>query len=331
MAIHIRRRELIFTLGGAAAAWPLAARAQQPGKVYRIGLLDMTPAASNAANFDALRKGLRELGYVEGQNLVLDYRSVDGRPERFPQLAAELVRLNVDLIVTRSTQAVMAAKNATGTIPVVMAASGEPVGTRVVAGLARPGGNITGLSAFTSGLITKRLELLLETVAGIRRIAFLHNIENPAVPPQWEELKTVTPSLGLEAQLLDVRKPEDIVRAFNTAVAQRADAILVGNDTVTLANRRQVVELAAKHRLLTMYNSREFIDAGGLMSYGVNYADLYRRAAIFVDKIFKGSKPADLPVEQPTKFELLINLKAAVALGIEVPPTLLARADEVIE
>ena len=327
----MRRREFITLLGGAAVAWPLAARAQQPGKVYRIGLLDMTPAASNAANFDALRKGLRELGYVEGQNLVLDYRSVDGRPERFPQLAAELVRLNVDLIVTRSTQAVMAAKNATGTIPVVMAASGEPVGTRVVAGLARPGGNITGLSAFTSGLITKRLELLLETVAGIRRIAFLHNIENPAVPPQWEELKTVTPSLGLEAQLLDVRKPEDIVRAFNTAVAQRADAILVGNDTVTLANRRQVVELAAKHRLLTMYNSREFIDAGGLMSYGVNYADLYRRAAIFVDKIFKGSKPADLPVEQPTKFELLINLKAAVALGIEVPPTLLARADEVIE
>ncbi len=326
----MRRREFINLVGG-AAAWPLAARAQQPGKVYRIGLLDMTPAASNAANFDALRKGLRELGYVEGQNLVLDYRSVDGRPERFPQLAAELVRLNVDLIVTRSTQAVMAAKNATGTIPVVMAASGEPVGTRVVAGLARPGGNITGLSAFTSGLITKRLELLLETVAGIRRIAFLHNIENPAVPPQWEELKTVTPSLGLEAQLLDVRKPEDIVRAFNTAVAQRADAILVGNDTVTLANRRQVVELAAKHRLLTMYNSREFIDAGGLMSYGVNYADLYRRAAIFVDKIFKGSKPADLPVEQPTKFELLINLKAAVALGTEVPPTLLARADEVIE
>jgi putative tryptophan/tyrosine transport system substrate-binding protein len=330
MTAFIGRREFITLLGG-AAAWPLAARAQQPGKVYRIGLMEMTPAASNAANFDALRKGLRELGYVEGQNLVLDYRSADGRPERFPQLAAELVRLNVDLIVTRGTPAVMAAKNATGTIPVVMAASGEPVGTRVVAGLARPGGNITGLSAFTSELITKRLELLRETAVGIRRIAFLHNMENPAVPPQWEELKTLAPLLGLEAQLLNVRKPEDIVRAFNTAVAERADAIIVGNDTVALANRRQVVELAAKHRLPTMYNSREFIDAGGLMSYGVNYADLYRRAAIFVDKIFKGSKPADLPVEQPTKFELLINLKAAVALGLDVPPQLLARADEVIE
>jgi putative ABC transport system substrate-binding protein len=329
--VHVTRRQLITLLGGTAAAWPLAARAQQAGKVYRIGLLEMIPAASNAANFDALRKGLRELGYVEGQNLVLDYRSADGRPERFPQLAAELLRLNVDLIVTRGTPAVMAAKNATGTIPVVMAASGEPVGTGVVAGLARPGGNVTGLSALTSELIAKRLELLRETVAGIRRIAFLQNIGNPAAHHSWEELRTAAPSLGLEAQLLDVRRPEDIVRAFDTAVAQRADAILVGNDTVLLANRRQVVELAVKHRLPTMYYTREFVEAGGLMSYGVNYPDLYRRAATFVDKIFKGAKPADLPVEQPTKFELIINLKTARTLGLEVPPMLLARADEVIE
>jgi putative ABC transport system substrate-binding protein len=331
MASCIGRRKFLATLGGAAAAWPLAARAQHPGRVYRIGVLETSPAASNAANFDALRKGLRELGYVEGQNLVLDYRSADGRAERFPQLAAELLRLNVDLIVTRGTPAVMAAKNATGTIPVVMAASGEPVGTGVVAGLARPGGNVTGLSALTSELVAKRLELMRETVAGIRRLAFLQNTGNPVAPSQWEEFKTAAQSLGLEAQLLDVRKPEDIVRAFDTAIAQRADAILVANDTVTLANRGQVVELAAKHRLPAMYNNREFIDAGGLMAYGVNYPDLYRRAATFVDKIFKGANPADLPVEQPTKFELVINLKTAKVLGLEVPPALLARADEVIE
>jgi ABC-type uncharacterized transport system substrate-binding protein len=326
----MKRREFITLLGG-AAAWPLAARAQQAGRVYRIGVLETSPAASNAANFEALRKGLRELGYVEGQNLILDYRSADGRPERFPQLAAELLRLNVDLIVTRGTPAVMAAKNATGTIPLVMAASGEPVGTGVVAGLARPGGNVTGLSSLTSELDAKRLELMRETVASIRRIAFLQTMGNPVSPSRWEEFKTAALSLGLEAQLLDVREPQDIMRAFDTAIAQRADAILVAGDTVTSANRRQVVELAAKHRLPAMYTSTEFIEAGGLMAYGVNYPDLYRRAAIFVDKIFKGAKPADLPVEQPTKFDLVINLKAAKALGLEVPPTLLARADEVIE
>ena len=331
MASHIRRRKFLATLGGAAAAWPLAARAQQPGRVYRIGVLEMSPAASNAANFDALRRGLRERGYVEGQNLVLDYRSADGRPERFPQLVAELLRLNVDLIVTRGTQAVVAAKNATGTIPVVMAASGEPVETGVVAGLARPGGNVTGLSALTTELVAKRLELMRETVPGIRRMAFLANMGNPVVPSQWEEFKTAAPLLGFEAQLLDVRKPEEIVRAFDTAIAQRADAILVASDTATLTDRRRVVELAAKHRLPAMYATREFIDAGGLMAYGVSYPDLYRRAAIFVDKIFKGATPADLPVEQPTKFELVINLKTAKALGLEVPPKLLALADEVIE
>ena len=327
----MKRREFITLLGGAAAAWPLAAQAQQPDRVYRIGVLEMSPAASNAANFDALRKGLRELGYVEGQNLVLDYRSADGRPERFPQLVAELLRLKVDLLVTRGTPAVMAAKNATGTIPVVMAASGEPVGTGVVAGLAHPGGNVTGLSALNTELVAKRLELTREAVAGIRRIAFLQNMGNPVAQSQWEEFKTAAPLLGLEAQLLDVRKPEEIVRAFDTAIAQRADAILVANDSVTLTNRRQVVELAAKHRLPAMYNNREFIDAGGLMTFGVSYPDLYRRTAIFVDKIFKGANPADLPVEQPTKFELVVNVKAAKAIGLTIPESFLARADEVIE
>jgi putative ABC transport system substrate-binding protein len=328
---QLKRREFITLLGGEAAAWPLTARAQQLGRVYRIGLLETAPVAANAANFDALRKGLRELGYVEGRNLVLDYRSADGRPERFPQLAAELLRLNVDLIVTRGTPAVMAAKNATATVPVVMAASGEPVGTGVVTGLARPGGNVTGLSALTSELIPKRLELMREMIAGIRRIAFVQNIGNPIAPSQWEQLATTARSLGLEVQLLDVRKPEDIVRAFDTAIAWRADAMLVGNDTVTQANRRQVVELAAKHRLPSMYHAREFVDAGGLMTYGVSYPDLYRRAATFVDKILKGARPADLPIEQPTKFELVINVKTAKALVLDVPPMLLARADEVIE
>jgi putative tryptophan/tyrosine transport system substrate-binding protein len=330
MASHIERRKFLAALGG-AAAWPLAARAQQAGKVYRIGILEMISAASNTANFDSLRKGLRDLGYVEGQNLVIDYRSADGRPERFPQLAAELARLNVDLIVTRGTPAVVAAKNATATIPIVMAASGDPLVTGVITGLARPGGNVTGLSALTTELIAKRVELLRETVAGIRRIALLQNMGNPVAPSQSEELKTAAPSLGIEARILDVRKPEDVAPAFDTAVAQRIDALIVGNDTVTHASRRQLVELAAKHRLPAMYHSREFVEAGGLMTYGVSYPDLYRRAAIFADKILKGAKPTDLPVEQPTKFELVINLKAAKAMGLELPPTLLARADEVIE
>ena len=225
----------------------------------------------------------------------------------------------------------MAAKNATGTVPIVMAASAEPVETGVIAGLAHPGGNVTGLSALTTKLVAKRLELLRETVAGIRRIALLANMGNPAVRSQWEEFKTAAPLLGFEAQLLDVRKPEDIVRAFDPAIAQGADAIFVQNDTVTLTNRGQVVELAAKHRLPAMYNNRQWIDAGGLMAYGVSYPDLYRRAAIFVNKIFKGADPGDLPVEQPTKFELVINLKTARALGLEIPATVLARADEVIE
>jgi putative ABC transport system substrate-binding protein len=305
--------------------------AQHSGKTWRVGFIGAETADTNHHFLDAFRGGMRTLGYVEGQNLVLDYRSADGHPERFPQLAAELLRLNIDLIVTRGTPAVLAAKNATGTIPLVMAASGEPVGVGLVAGLARPGGNVTGLSALTSELISKRIELMRETVAGIRQIAFLQNLGNPIAASQWEELKMTAQSLGLQVQLLDVRKPEDIVRAFDTAIAERTDAILVGNDTVTLANRRQVVELAAKHRLPAMYHARAFVDAGGLMTYGVSYPDLYRRAATFVDKIFKGAKPADLPVEQPTRFELVINLKTAKALGLKIPESFLMRADEVIE
>jgi putative tryptophan/tyrosine transport system substrate-binding protein len=327
----MERREFITLLSGTAAAWPLVARAQQAGKVWRIGILDTTSVALNAANFDALRQGLRQHGYIEGQNLVIDYRSADGRVERFPDLAAELVHLKVDLIVTRGTPAVVAVKNATKTIPVVMAASGDPIGAGVVAGLARPGANVTGLSAFVTELQAKRLELLKELVPGINRIAALLNMSSPATPPQWEQTKAAARTLAIEPQLLDVRKPEDLNRAFETAIRQRAEALVVGINALTQANRRPIADLATKHRLPAIYASREFVDAGGLVAFGVNYPDLYRRAATYVDKILKGAKPADLPIEQPTKFEMVINLKTAKALGLDVPPTLLARADEVIE
>jgi putative tryptophan/tyrosine transport system substrate-binding protein len=327
----MKRREFISLLGGAAAAWPLAARAQQAGRIWRIGVLETISPELNAANFDALRRGLRNLGYIEGQNLVIEYRSADGQMERFPELANELVRTNVDMIVTRGTPAVFAAKNATATIPVVMAASGEPLTSGVISGLARPGGNVTGLSAFTNELIPKRIELLNVAVSGIARIAFLQNMSNPVAPSQWEELKTAAQSVRIEPLLLDVRRSEDVARALEAASMERINAIVVGNDTVTHANRHQVIELAAHHRLPAIYATREFVDAGGLMSYGVSYADLYRRAATYVDKIFKGAKPADLPVEQPTKFDLMINLRTAKALALEIPDKLLALADEVIE
>jgi putative ABC transport system substrate-binding protein len=327
---HVMRLAFIALLGGIAAL-PFAASAQQAGKVYRIGILEIVPAVSNVTNLDSLRKGLSDLGYVEGHNLVIHYRSADGHPERFPQLAAELVRLNVHLIVTRGTPAVVAAKNATATIPIVMAPSGSPLRTGVVGGLASPGGNVTGLSSLTTELVAKRVELLRETVGGITRIGLVQNMGNPIGLSQWEELKVAAASLGIEAYLLNVRKSEDVVPAFDTAVAQRIDALIVANDTVLHANRRSIVELAAKHRLPAMYHSGEFVDAGGLMTYGVSYPDVYRRAATFVAKIFKGAKPAALPVEQPTRFELVINLKAAEAIGLEIPPILLDRVDRVIE
>jgi putative ABC transport system substrate-binding protein len=326
----MRRRKFIGLLG-AMVAWPSTANAQQRDKVWRIGMLEMTAPGMNAANLDAFRKGLHDLGYVEGQHVVIEYRSADGRSERFPKLAAEFVRLKVDVIVTRGTPAVMAAKNATATIPVIMAASGEPLRTGVVTALARPGGNVTGLSAITNELIGKRLEMLREVVPGIRRVGFLHNMSNPVAPRQWEEFKAAVQALGIEPRLLDVRNPEQIEPAIVASVSQQTQALVVGNDTVMHSNRRHVVELVAKHKLPATYHAREFVDAGGLMTYGVSYPDLYRRAATFVDKIFKGTKPSDLPVEQPTRFELVINLKTAKALSLTVPPMFLARADEVIE
>ena len=326
----MKRRDFITLLGGAAAGWPLAARAQT-SRVYRIGILETIPQTMNVSNFNALRRGLREHGYIEGQNLLIEYRSSDGRAERFPDLAAELVRLKVDLIVTRGTPAARAAKNATATIPVVMAAIGEPLGVGVVATLARPGGNVTGLSAFVTELSGKRIELMKEMSPSISRVAFLQNMGNPVSPPQWEATKMVAAALGLSAELLDVRSEQDIARAFAAAIEHKVNAISVGIDGLIQAKADMIVESAARHKLLTAYPSREFIEAGGLLSYGVSYPDLYYRSAGLIDKIFKGTKPGDLPVEQPTKLELVINLKTAKALGLTLPPMLLARADQVIE
>jgi putative ABC transport system substrate-binding protein len=327
----MKRREFIALVGSVAAAWPLAARAQQPAKIYRIGILETVSLASNAKNIDALRRGLRELGYVEKQNYVLEYRSADGDAGRFPALAEELVRLRADLIVTRGTPAARAAKSATESIPIVMAAIGEPLGMGVVASLARPGGNVTGLSAFVTELAGKRVELVKELRPGHSIAAFFHNMGNPVVPPQWEETKKAAQTLGIEVTLLDVRTKDDIPAAFETAAARRVDTLLVGIDGLIQENRQLIADLAAKHRLPAIYPSREFVDAGGLMAYGVSYPDLYFRSASLIDKILRGAKPGDLPVEQPTKLEFIVNLKAANALGLTVPPLLIARADEVIE
>jgi len=272
---------------------------------------------------------LRELGYIEEQNLTIEYRSAEGRGERFADLAADLLRLNIDLIVTRGTPAALAAKQATTTTPIVMAAMGDPL--MVVASLANPGGNITGLSAYTAGLEAKRAELLKELVPGAVRIAGLYNMGNPVVPPLWNELETAARKLGFTPQLLDIRKVEDIAPAFAAATSQHADALIVSVDALTQKNRSFIAQLAAGHGLPAIYVSKEYIDAGGLIAYGPHYPDLYRRAAIYADKILRGANPSSLPVEQPTKFELIINVKAARAIGLQVPMALMVRADEVIE
>jgi ABC-type uncharacterized transport system substrate-binding protein len=327
----MRRREFIMFVGFSAVARPIGALAQQTSKIWRVGMLETTSETLNAPNVNAFRRGLRELGYVEGQNLVIEYRSGEGRIERFPDLAVELVRLKVDVVVTRGTPAALAAKNATTTIPIVMAAIGEPAGTGMVGSLAQPGGNVTGLSAFVGELAAKRIEIMREIVPKISRMAMIDNMGNTSVPPQWDDMKRATLTFGIQPLLYDVRKPEDIGVAFEAAVAQHVDALAVGNDGILISSRLRVVELAAKHHLPAIYATREFVDAGGLLSYAAHYPDLYRRAASYVDKIFRGAKAGELPVEQPTKLELVINLKTAKALGLSVPFHLQQRADEMIE
>jgi putative ABC transport system substrate-binding protein len=303
----------------------LPAEAQQTKKVPRIGFLSAAPSID-----PAFFEGLRDLGYVDGKNIVIELRSAQGKLDRLPELAAELVSLKMDIIVTQGTPSAQAAKKATNTIPIVMATSGDAVGTGLVASLARPGGNVTGLSILATDLDTKWLELLKEAAPGISRVAWL---ANPAIVPEMMSLKnlqSVGPTLGVTVQLAEMRGPETFESSFAAVVRDRFHAVIVTPNSSYIPHRQQLVLLAIKHRLPAMYGWREFPEAGGLMSYGVIFPDLFRRAAVYVDKILKGTKPADLPVEQPMKFELVINLKAAKQIGLTIPPNLLARADKVI-
>jgi putative tryptophan/tyrosine transport system substrate-binding protein len=323
------RRKFIGTLAGALLTASISA-AQQPGKVYRIGVLSAGPPAlpkTDAVFFQALR----ELGWIEGKNVIFEPRYAEDRLDRLPELAAELVRLNVDVIVTIGTLAPLAAKRATATIPIVMSSAGDPLGSGLVASLARPGGNVTGLSMMVPELGGKRLQMLKELLPGVSRVAILWNAANPYPAHVFRETGGAARTLGIQLQSLEVRSPGDFPSAFDAAVRQRAEALVTVEDPLTAGQRTQIVDFAAKTRLPAMYGLREFVEVGGLMSYGVHLADLRRRAAGYVDKILKGAKPADLPVEQPTKFELVINLKTAKALGLTIPPSLLQRADEVIQ
>ena len=323
------RREFITILGGAAAAWPLAVRAQQAGKQPTIGFLGAAPSIESQ-RIAAFVQRLRELGWIDGRNLAIEYRWAEGRNERYTEIAAELVRLKVDVIVTVATPATLAAKQATTVIPIVFLTASDPVGTGLVASLARPGGNVTGLANQISDTTGKKLEFLREVVPGLRRLAIMANVANPAAVLDMGEAQVTGRALGLEVTTSEIRRAEDISPAFD-ALKGRADALYLCPDPLMNTNRTQINIFAVRARLPTIYGVRDFVQAGGLMSYAPNLPNQFRRAADFVDKILRGAKPGDIPVEQPTKFELVINLTTAKALGLDVPPTLLARADEVIE
>jgi putative ABC transport system substrate-binding protein len=329
----ITRRGFIGTLTGGLLAAPLAAEAQQAGRVPRIGFLGPASPSNRSPGLDAFRQGLRELGWVEGQNIVIDYRLAEGRYDRLPALAAELARLKADIIVAVGTPGVAAAKKATETIPIVMiAGSADPVGLGLIASLARPGGNVTGLS-FSAGpeIFGKGLELLKEIVPKVRRVAILSNPASPVQPLFIREVNVAARSLGVQLQLLEARGPDEFDGAFAAMAKERLGALLVVSDLMFILHRTRLADLVARSRLPAAYGDRDHVEAGGLMSYGASVRDLFRRAATYVDKILKGANPADLPVEQPTKFELVINLKTAKALGLTIPQSLLLRADEVIE
>jgi putative tryptophan/tyrosine transport system substrate-binding protein len=302
----------------------------QPTKVPRIGYLSSASPSAGASRIQAFHQGLRELGYVEGKNVVIEYRYAEGKLDRLPALAAELVRLKVDVIVTSAAVATRRAKETTVTIPIVMAQDGDPVGSGHVASLARPGGNITGLSSLSPEISGKRLELLKEIVPRLSRVVVLGTSTSPGSAQGLRETELAARAFGAQLQYLDILDPKDIESTFREASKGRADGVLVLSSPVFNSHRTQVVELAAKSRLPTIYYATEWVDDGGLMTYGTNIADLYRRAAVYVDKILKGAKPADLPVERPIKFEFIINLKAAKQIGLTIPPNVLARADKVI-
>ena len=313
---------LLLLLAGVLALPAFA----QPAKVYRIGMLESTSANANRGNLNAFLRGLREAGYVDGKNIVIDYRSADGRPERFPELAAELVRAKADIIVTRGSDAALAARDA-GSVPVVMATSADPVAAGVVKSLTHPGGNVTGLTTLAGDVPVKRIQVLKELVPRTSRIAAMLNLAHATANVERLQIEQASKALGVQAIILDVRDPEGLARAFEAARQQGADALLINSEAVVMANRKAVVDFARKHSLPVMYSAREYVEAGGLAAYGVSYQHLYYRAASYVDKIFKGAKPGDLPIGRPAKLNLIINVRAAVALGIAIPSQLLIGAE----
>jgi putative ABC transport system substrate-binding protein len=328
------RRKLVIALGTSALVVPLSSFAQQQGKVWRVGFLGArsrsTPSNPDVY-YDAFVQGMRDLGYVEGQNLVIDGRFSDGKNERLPDLAAELVKLKVNVIMAAGTPATLAAQKATATIPIVMIAVGDPVGDGLVKSLARPGGNSTGISNISADLGPKHLEMLLSMIPKLTRVVVLVNLTNLSSATYLKNIQTAIRSVNVRGLPLKAQTPQEIENAFSTMAREKPGAVIVVQDSFIIQQRHQIIELAAKHRLPSISGWREYAEAGGLMSYGANFADLYRRTAVYVDKIFKGAKPANLPVEQPTKFELIINGKTAKALGLKIPQSLLISADKVIE
>jgi putative tryptophan/tyrosine transport system substrate-binding protein len=312
---------------------PLSTEAQQAGKPFRIGFLafGLKPGAGSDPLFDVFLQALRDLGYVEGRNVVLEVRYAEGRNERFPSLAAELVNLKVDVLVAQSTPAAIAAKQASSSIPIVMVVVGDPLGAKLIESLAHPGGNVSGLSLIAPELSAKRLDLFKQTLPKLSRVTVLWNSANVGMRLRVQETERAAPALGVTLQSVTVQSPDDFDGVFAAMSKDRPESLLVMADTVTASNSRRVVEFAARNRVPAIYEARNFVDAGGLMSYGLDFVDHYRRAAYYVDKVLKGVRPADLPVEQPTKFELVINLKSAKALGLTIPQSLLLRADQVIE
>jgi ABC-type uncharacterized transport system substrate-binding protein len=329
----MRRRDFITLLGGAAAAWPVTARAQQPKKIPRLCFLTFEPGTlqSRSPRFDAFFEGLRDLGYVDGQTITIDYLSADGRGERFPALAAECLRLKADIIAVSTTPAAQAAKNATRTIPIVMIALGDPVGTGLVDDLAQPGGNITGMSMMVPEAAAKRLGLLREAVPRLSRVLVLSYLADPIAPLQVTALKQAARSLGVTLVVQDIRTGDDLANAFDAGIREHVEGLLTTAESIFVAERNRVAQLAVQHRLPGVYPFKLMADAGGLMAYDLNTADLHKSAAVYVDRILKGTKPSDLAVQQPTKWTFIINLKTAKALGLAIPPGVLAIADEVIE
>ena len=326
----MRRRDFITLLGGVAVAWPHAARAQRAANMPTIGYFGPATLAVESQRIDVFVQRLRELGWIEGRTIAIEVRWAEGRSERYAEIAAGFVRLNVDVIVTIGTPASLAAKQATSVVPIVFVAASDPVGTGLVASLARPGGNVTGLSNQQADLAGKRVELLREVVPGLRQLAIMANVDNSASVLEMREVQTAARTIGLEVAILEVRQAEDIANGFEL-LKSRADALYVVSDPLLGSNRVRINTLALGMRLPTLHAFREYVEAGGLMSYGPNFPHLFRRAGDHVDKILRGAKPADIPVEQPTKFELVVNLTTAKALGLTFPLPLLGRADEVIE